>query len=268
MEEWKYDVWVAEWEAMYGGTSGIVATPTTSSGVGDTVSAPSETSKEVETDAGVTISSANETTLETASEHSTTASNIKTDGSHMPASSPSVVDSSPRTAQSVPEQTTQATHTDPSSQATSNQPTKDSSQPPVVTTDYPTDFILIDTSNGPVFDSTHSSNGKHRSCDTKTKTTKVITTTTSVAIAPTAPGGESVYRMILNRLSNLEGNQTLYARYVEDQARSANDRLRILEEEVGRLGAHVGSSIPLLQGPELKKRPIGKSPAADLHEVA
>ena len=192
------------------------------------------------------VSSAHGTTPETASEHSTTASSIRMTDFHTPTPPPStIVDSSPRTGQSVPEHTTtEAPYTGPSSQPSSNQPTKDSSQP-VISTDYPTDFILIDTSNGTVSNSTRGPNGNGPSNGTKARATSVIvTTTTSTTVAPTAPGGESVYRMILNRLSNLEGNQTLYARYVEDQARSANDRLRILEQEVGRLGALVSSFVP------------------------
>ena len=258
MEEWKYDVWVAEWEAMYGGSSSIAATSTISSGGMDTASGSPETIKEEETDARVKGSSAHETTPETANEHSTGAFTVKMDDSHTPTPSPSTVDTSP-------DQTAQATSTDPPSQ---DQPTMDTCQLPAAKTDYPQDFILIDTSNGTVSDPTHSSNGNHQSNGTKTQATKVIvTTTTSVAVVPTAPGGESVYRMILNRLSNLEGNQTLYARYVEDQARSANDRLRILEEEVGRLGALVSSFIPLLQKHELKRHPTDKITTADFYEV-
>ena len=260
MEEWKYDVWVAEWEAMYGGSSNVAATSTISSGVTDAITRSHEAIKEVETDARMKVSSTHETTPETASEHSTDTSTVEVDDSHMPTPSPSMADTST-------EQTAQATHTDPSSQ---DHHTKASCQLPAVQTDYPIDFILIDTSNENLSDSTHSSNGNYQSNGTRTQTTKVIvttTTTTSAAVVPTALGGESVYRMILNRLSNLEGSQTLYARYVEDQARSANDRLRILEEEVGRLGALVSSFIPLLQRQELNWRPTGKNPTADFHEV-
>ena len=270
MEEWKYDVWVAEWEAMYGGIPYIAATTTGSSSITDTVSVLSETSQKMETDAGTKASPAHETMSGTASQHSTSTSNVNTGGSHTPTPSPSTVDTSPKTAQPVREHTTmQTTYTDPYLQPPSNQSTKDSPLPPVVSTGYPTDFILIDTSNGTVPDSTHGSNGNHWSNDTKTKMAKVIIpTTTSVTVVPTAPGGESVYRMILNRLSNLEGNQTLYTRYVEDQARSANDRLRVLEEEVGRLGAVVSGSISLLQRPGLKIRPTDKNTTANPHEVA
>ena len=250
MEEWKYDVWLAEWEAMNGGISNIAATTTSSSSITGTVSAPSEISHTMVTDAGTKVSPAHETMPETASQHPSV---VKTGGSDAPTPSPSAVDSSPTQAPSVLENTTmQATQTDPSLQPSSNELIKDSPPPPVVPPEYPTDFILIDT-NGTISDSTHGSNGNQRSNDTKTKAAKVITTTTtSVTVVPTAVGGESVYRMILNRLSNLEGNQTLYTRYVEDQARSANDRLRILEEEVGRLGAVVSDFIPLLQGLKLK----------------
>ncbi|TDL19764.1 hypothetical protein BD410DRAFT_791930 [Rickenella mellea] len=47
--------------------------------------------------------------------------------------------------------------------------------------------------------------------------------------------GESIYRTIMNRLTLLETNSTLYARYVEEQTRSVREALRRLEEDVGRL---------------------------------
>ncbi|KAH7885014.1 UNC-like C-terminal-domain-containing protein [Phlebopus sp. FC_14] len=48
-------------------------------------------------------------------------------------------------------------------------------------------------------------------------------------------GGESIYRTIMNRLTVLEANHTLYARYVEEQTASVREVLRKLSEEVGRL---------------------------------
>ncbi|KAI9453243.1 UNC-like C-terminal-domain-containing protein [Lactarius psammicola] len=67
----------------------------------------------------------------------------------------------------------------------------------------------------------------------------------SVALAPPSPplspspvnvhGGESIYRTIMNRLSALEANTTLYARYVEEQTSAMREMLRRLSEDVGRL---------------------------------
>ena len=47
--------------------------------------------------------------------------------------------------------------------------------------------------------------------------------------------GESIYRTIMNRLTILEANHTLYARYVEEQTAGVREVLRKLNEEVGRL---------------------------------
>lgn len=47
--------------------------------------------------------------------------------------------------------------------------------------------------------------------------------------------GESIYRTIMNRLSALEANTTLYARYVEEQTNAMREMLRRLNEDLGRL---------------------------------
>ncbi|KAK0449470.1 UNC-like C-terminal-domain-containing protein [Armillaria borealis] len=52
---------------------------------------------------------------------------------------------------------------------------------------------------------------------------------------PPATGGESIYRTIMNRLTALEGNHTLYVRYVEEQTTGVREVLRRLGEDVGRL---------------------------------
>lgn len=52
---------------------------------------------------------------------------------------------------------------------------------------------------------------------------------------PSPTGGESIYRTIMNRLTALEGNTTLYARYVEEQTASVREMLRRLSEDVGRI---------------------------------
>ncbi|KAF8895228.1 UNC-like C-terminal-domain-containing protein [Infundibulicybe gibba] len=48
-------------------------------------------------------------------------------------------------------------------------------------------------------------------------------------------GGESIYRTIMNRLTALEANHTLYVRYVEQQTTGVHKLLKRLEEDVGRL---------------------------------
>ena len=47
--------------------------------------------------------------------------------------------------------------------------------------------------------------------------------------------GESIYRTIMNRLSALEANTTLHARYIEEQTSGMREMLRRLNEDVGRL---------------------------------
>ncbi|THU96497.1 hypothetical protein K435DRAFT_858450 [Dendrothele bispora CBS 962.96] len=48
-------------------------------------------------------------------------------------------------------------------------------------------------------------------------------------------GGESIYRTIMNRLTALEGNHSLYTRYVEQQTTTIRAMLSRLSEDVGRL---------------------------------
>ncbi|EIW81499.1 hypothetical protein CONPUDRAFT_165623 [Coniophora puteana RWD-64-598 SS2] len=48
-------------------------------------------------------------------------------------------------------------------------------------------------------------------------------------------GGESIYRTIMNRLTALEANHSLYARYVEEQTTGVREVLRRMGEEMGRL---------------------------------
>ncbi|EMD39615.1 hypothetical protein CERSUDRAFT_150222 [Gelatoporia subvermispora B] len=64
-------------------------------------------------------------------------------------------------------------------------------------------------------------------------------TLSPVPLPPPAPpvttGGESIYRTIMNRLTALEANTTLYARYVEEQTAGVREVIRRLGEDVGRL---------------------------------
>jgi hypothetical protein len=58
-----------------------------------------------------------------------------------------------------------------------------------------------------------------------------------------ATGDESIYRTIMNRLTALEANHTLYARYVEEQTAGVREVLRRLGEDVGRLEGIVSSVV-------------------------
>lgn len=81
-----------------------------------------------------------------------------------------------------------------------------------------------------------------------TSTIPTSITTPSAPIVSHAAGpsssGESIYRVIMNRLTALEANHTLYVRYVEQQNTAIRDLLKRLGEDVGRLDGIV--SIGLL----------------------
>ncbi|TCD65778.1 hypothetical protein EIP91_002217 [Steccherinum ochraceum] len=66
-------------------------------------------------------------------------------------------------------------------------------------------------------------------------TASPIHTAHSLTVIPPNPGGESIYRIIMNRLTALEANTTLYARYAEEQLAGLRDMMRRLGEDVGRL---------------------------------
>lgn len=67
-----------------------------------------------------------------------------------------------------------------------------------------------------------------------------------VPVPPPTMGGESIYRTIMNRLTALEANNTLYARYVEEQTAGVRDMLKRFGEEVGRLEGIVSLSFHLM----------------------
>ncbi|KAG5636177.1 hypothetical protein H0H81_008912 [Sphagnurus paluster] len=75
-------------------------------------------------------------------------------------------------------------------------------------------------------------------------TTITTPTSSSIVIAipvvsppafPVTTGGESIYRTIMNRLTALEANHTLYTRYTEQQTNNMYKMLRRVGEDVGRL---------------------------------
>jgi hypothetical protein len=52
---------------------------------------------------------------------------------------------------------------------------------------------------------------------------------------PTTRGVESIYSTIMNRLTAIESNHTLYTRYIDQQNSVIREVLNRLGEDVGRL---------------------------------
>ncbi|KAG8771668.1 hypothetical protein FRC15_003270 [Serendipita sp. 397] len=99
---------------------------------------------------------------------------------------------------------------------------------------------MVDTSNA---SENPSADGTTPQTVTRIVSTTIVLSSATPAASPAVvvSSGESVYRMIINRLANLEANQTLYARYFEEQGKMVNFRLERMEEDIGRLAAVVTS---------------------------
>jgi hypothetical protein len=153
--------------------------------------------------------------------------NLRGDGEHMAISEASMDVPSPD------EMTTSImTHAQQSSQLASLAPT-------LVTTTYPSPSYS--NTSLPANSSLASNSSVHSVTPTTTmSTTTALAGSTHAIIPPPLPvpatsGGESIYRTIMNRLTALEANHTLYARYVEEQAAVVREALRRLGEDIGRL---------------------------------
>jgi len=92
------------------------------------------------------------------------------------------------------------------------------------------------------------SNSSHSSITSQGTPTIILSSTSATAaVIPVPPlppvhttsisskGGESIYRTILNRLAEVELNQTLYMRYIEQQNVAVREVIKRLGEDVGRL---------------------------------
>ncbi|KAG1822420.1 UNC-like C-terminal-domain-containing protein [Suillus subaureus] len=88
------------------------------------------------------------------------------------------------------------------------------------------------TSNIEASLSQSSSSSFHHGPSSNTLSTALPTLSTP---PPVGSGGESIYRTIMTRLTLLEANHSLYARYVEEQTAGVREVLRRLGEDVGRL---------------------------------
>ncbi|KAJ7101526.1 UNC-like C-terminal-domain-containing protein [Mycena belliarum] len=62
----------------------------------------------------------------------------------------------------------------------------------------------------------------------------LVSALATTSLVPAPAGGESIYRTIMNRLTALEANHTLYARYVEEHTGAVREMLRRVGEDLGR----------------------------------
>ncbi|OJT12988.1 hypothetical protein TRAPUB_10465 [Trametes pubescens] len=83
--------------------------------------------------------------------------------------------------------------------------------------------------------SSHSSSNRSSAASPHVSSLSVMSPSYSPPAPPASTGGESIYRLIMNRLTALEANTTLYARYVEEQTAGMREVLRRLSEDIGRL---------------------------------
>ncbi|KAG8815532.1 hypothetical protein FRC17_000674 [Serendipita sp. 399] len=262
MEEWKSDVWKAEWEASQASIAaiGISASQATlsSSNAGHSGTDNDTTHRstaENEPNGGSDPSTANNTEKEVNNTKEITTAEVKNAPLETRQdSSTSVIPSSHEAHRSTKMEQSSASSDKttltaaPGSQATDGHDVATNTDSGSTT--YASTGAESTTSVGSTSSETITKTSEGALSDGKTlqTVTKVVSTTIvlSSATPPASTGvvvssGESIYRIIINRLANLEANQTLYARYVEEQGRMVNTRLERMEEDIGRLGAIVAS---------------------------
>ena len=94
------------------------------------------------------------------------------------------------------------------------------------------------TNNTTIVNTDHS-----RHASSSTSPTHSPSSISPPSLPPVPTGGESIYRTIMNRLTALEANHSLYTRYIEEQTASVRDVLKRLGEDVGRVEAIVSITI-------------------------
>ncbi|KAJ6512773.1 UNC-like C-terminal-domain-containing protein [Mycena sanguinolenta] len=144
-------------------------------------------------------------------------------------------DTASTTDQSSPA-TSEATSTDASSTTPESGAASDSAPPPaasVPSNDAPAANSIFSTTASTTTSTVSASSGN---------TGSALSTT---SLVPAPAGGESIYRIIMNRLTALEANHTLYARYVEERTGAVREMLRRVGEDLGRglLRYEAGASI-------------------------
>ncbi|KAL1677199.1 UNC-like C-terminal-domain-containing protein [Schizophyllum commune] len=227
LEQWKWEAWEEESRARIAGSSALPASSSADpTKVAEEPQAAATANEQASSSDSTDRSGRGPRTLQTTALPSTTEVSVSATSSATTSStSPSSPSGSP-TSQSVP---TTAAGNDSNAQSTDGP--------------QPTSSVSL-TSEGSSI-----SKPPGEQADDSTTTSSITTTITasqnvqtgvnSVSLAPplAAATGESIYRTIMNRLTALEANQTLYIRYFEDQAAGVREVLRRLTEDVGRLQA-------------------------------
>lgn len=254
LEEWKWDVWEAESRARLQQQGSLIAeaTPTHPT----LFPLPASTDHNVnidilnldsmDTSAEVTTGSLLSTPPPTPNQKTDSSPNSQSQSVGMPptslSSTPLVVHDTvpPYTAGHL--QVTQATP--PSSPVDNTQPPVAGSSneiPSVVLPGYmPVESPpIVHDSSSLLGDSTYP---QAAPTDSNVQSSVVHTSIYSSIPVQTQSSGESIYRTIMNRLTVLEANHTLHARYVEEQTVGVRGMLKKLGEEVGRLESLVSES--------------------------
>ncbi|KAI8986140.1 UNC-like C-terminal-domain-containing protein [Trametes punicea] len=133
----------------------------------------------------------------------------------------------------IPTAISSSVHVSSSSSTTTS--SSSSSHPRIVSTDSHSSVVVHNhADSGSHTASPHSSSA----ASPNVSSLSVLSPSYSHSAPPAPPastGGESIYRLIMNRLNALEANTTLYARYVEEQTAGMREVLRRLTEDIGRL---------------------------------
>ncbi|KAJ4482488.1 UNC-like C-terminal-domain-containing protein [Lentinula aciculospora] len=125
-----------------------------------------------------------------------------------------------------------------------NEPLQNSHEIHTFTNDLPTSVMStskisplssLDTSLPQSFNTTAISSTQTQTSTPASFSSPIVSVTHQTHNPPPMTGGESIYRNIMNRLTALEANHTLYVRYVEEQTNGVRDMIRRLGEDVGRL---------------------------------
>lgn len=249
LEQWKWEVWEAEFEARHAEQ----ATRSISSGsnpvVEDSIKVIKETPDDIEThDNSVDISSKSELL------HTESASSFTTSLEHTPSNATPTKTISSATSESasshisvstmetISSSATESIKTEVPAQSTNNgsdfsAPTSNSQEPSSIGSDpsvsEATQIVseLGDSSATSIPTEVITKSGEA----TPVQSSQIPTIIPHERAISGVTSGESIYRTIMTRLSLLEGNSTLYLRYVEEQTRSMRDALRRLEEDLGRI---------------------------------
>ncbi|KIY52441.1 hypothetical protein FISHEDRAFT_69860 [Fistulina hepatica ATCC 64428] len=232
LEQWKWDIWEAESRAKSGEAA---AHPVTSIEVSKIATATESTvvSSSVSTDeAEVMISNTvAEAIFSDTVVHTPTIRNSESElSSSMPTASTSSFIVGKVEMSSAP-----APVVAPSSTTLSSSTSTSSATTPSSTISSPAVFSNMSTTSSAI---TSASSVSLSAMSTSVNTVSIASAQPSAGAPPPAgTGGESIYRTIMNRLTALEANNTLYVRYFEEHTASMRDVLRRTGEDIGRLEA-------------------------------